>query len=252
MSGVGSFPPFVPAQGVVSRNDVEAYLTEFANLGFQVFSDSSGYVIEVQETMLLMVKPNGDLWTVGYSRMNVLSTLGDAATFEDLVHLIDKAGKSIGIDVTKPPSSARLIESRPAYNYHTISILLAGGTVEAIFDPYLQNASLAELTNILSFGSSTPANGIRLLGSPTKFGTQSTKLTRAGLDAWLREHSIAGDARITKAREHRRFMLVSGGRSLLLGHSLNAIHKNEALRVEPDNDDRSFFDSEWATATPIA
>ncbi len=52
-------------------------------------------------------------------------------------------------------------------------------------------------------------------------------------------------------KEHRRFMLLSGGRSLLLGHSLNAIHKNEAIRVESDVEDRAFFDSEWAAATPL-
>jgi hypothetical protein len=45
--------------------------------------------------------------------------------------------------------------------------------------------------------------------------------------------------------------LLSGGHSLLLGHSLNSLHKNEAVHVESDTEDRPFFDATWATATPV-
>jgi hypothetical protein len=40
--------------------------------------------------------------------------------------------------------------------------------VEAVFDPYLENSSLSEIINILSFGSGGVSNGVRLLGSTEK------------------------------------------------------------------------------------
>jgi hypothetical protein len=46
-------------------------------------------------------------------------------------------------------------------------------------------------------------------------------------------------------------MLLSGGRSLILGMSLNSIAKNEAVRLEADTEDRAFFDSVWAAAAPL-
>jgi hypothetical protein len=47
-------------------------------------------------------------------------------------------------------------------------------------------------------------------------------------------------------------MLLSGAQSLILGMSLNSIAKNEAVRLEVDAEDHTFFDSVWATATPLA
>jgi hypothetical protein len=46
--------------------------------------------------------------------------------------------------------------------------------------------------------------------------------------------------------EHRRFLLLSGGRSLLIGCSLNPIAKNEAVALGGgDAEDRAFFDGLW-------
>ena len=60
----------------------------------------------------------------------------------------------------------------------------------------------------------------------------------------------AGEVRLM-ASEHRRFMLLSGGRSLILGTSLNSMAKNEAVRIVDDKADRAFFDSVWTNATPL-
>ncbi|MFT4917740.1 MAG: hypothetical protein ACI8RU_000353 [Zhongshania aliphaticivorans] len=53
------------------------------------------------------------------------------------------------------------------------------------------------------------------------------------------------------SNEHRRFLLLAGGQSLILGHSLNAIDKNEAVRLEQGQQDKTFFDQMWATATAL-
>src|SRR5262249_21131322 len=120
-------------------------------------------------------------------------------------------------------------------------------------DPYLTNGGLEELRVILSFGAGSVANGVRLLGSMATTTGGIPRFTKAGVDAWLLQLGIAGDARVVAARsEHRRFMLLSTGHSLLLGSSLNALHKNEAVRLEVDAEDRPFFDATWAGAAPLA
>ena len=98
------------------------------------------------------------------------------------------------------------------------------------------------------------ANDVRLLGSACK--TQQgdvPKFTKAGVEAWLKQLGIDGEVRVMASNnEHRRFMLLSGGQSLILGPSLNAIHKNEAINLELDDSvDRLFFDKMWETATPL-
>jgi hypothetical protein len=150
------------------------------------------------------------------------------------------------------PTSGRLSEERPATNYRTISQLIGSSQVEGVFDPYLENVSLAVLIDILSFGEGGVANGVRLLGSTKKTECPIPRFTKTGVDAWLAQLGKTGEARVMSgSNEHRRFLLVSGGQSLILGHSLNAIHKNEACRLEPDTQDRDFFGSVWASATPL-
>jgi len=70
------------------------------------------------------------------------------------------------------------------------------------------------------------------------------------VDQWFKERDIpSGEIRLMPDGEHRRFMLLSGGQSLLLGMSLNAVAKNEAVRVEPDVTDAPFLDSVWSAST---
>lgn len=149
------------------------------------------------------------------------------------------------------PTTGRLSANTPATNFRTISQLIRSSKVEAVFDPYLENLSLGTLIDILSFGSGGVANGVRVLGSTSKTQGAVPKFTKAGVDAWLTQLGIHGEARIMDPGQHRRFMLLSGGQSLILGHSLNAIHKNEAIRLESDSEDRAFLDSVWANATPL-
>jgi hypothetical protein len=136
-------------------------------------------------------------------------------------------------------------------NYLTISQLVVSSKIETVFDPFLENSSLATLIDIMSFGGGEVAAGVRLLGSTNKAAGPTPRYTKAGVDAWLTQLGVTGEGRVMAQKEHRRFMLLSGGRSLLLGHSLNAIHKNEAIRIESDVEDRTFFDSEWGMAATL-
>lgn len=160
------------------------------------------------------------------------------------------AKKVIGEAWRSTRISGRLAADTPASNYSTISSLIGGADVEAVFDPYLENSSLTTILEILSFGSGGVANGIRLLGSTKKLTGRIPRLTKTGVDAWLTERGVSGEVRIMAADdEHRRFLLLSNGKSLILGPSFNAIHKNEATHVEPDTEDRNFFEGAWQNAS---
>jgi hypothetical protein len=124
--------------------------------------------------------------------------------------------------------------------------------VKGIFDPYLDNNTIEELRTILSFGKGAIANGVRLLGSAEKSHGKSPTFTATGVAAWLTQLGISGEARTFAAKtEHRRFLLLSDGQTLIHGHSLNAPHKNEAVHLETNGEDLVFFETTWKASQPL-
>jgi len=252
ISNVNAFPEYVPPTGSLCRNDVESYLSHLVNNGYSIYRHVASYIVALDPSTTINIDPNGDLWNVGYVVKNIRSTVGSAMNVGDLRELLDKSANHLGHNLSQPPSTGRLIEAAPISNYQTISNLLAGADIEAVFDPYLDNASLGMLITILSFGSSKVANTVRLLGSSKTTGGNIPRFTRVAVDAFFTQLGITGETRLmASTTEHRRFLLLSGGRSLILGPSLNAIHKNEAAHTESDALDHPFFDSQWTNAQPL-
>jgi hypothetical protein len=61
----------------------------------------------------------------------------------------------------------------------------------------------------------------------------------------------AGEVRQRADSEaHRRFLLLSGG-TIHLGPSFNYLDKSEVATSRPGDEDRKFFDDEWARAKKI-
>jgi hypothetical protein len=250
----GTFPPLPTSQ--LGIDDVVRYLTTLNNEGHRVYRDSSQkevFYVQLNDSYRIRISVSG-----GRSQVQLHYLDNDVAFLN--VSSLDGLEQAVGtLAVRVPgmkwpfrPTAGRLSATTPATNYRTISQLVGPSQVEAVFDPYLTNGSLEELRVILSFGVGAVANGVRLLGSAETTTGSVPRFTKAGVDAWLFQLGISGEARVVGAKsEHRRFLLLSGGHSLLLGHSLNSIHKNEAVRVESDTMDRPFFDATWATATPV-
>lgn len=248
------FPPF--PQNAFGPDDVVRYLSSLQSEGHQIYSDSgnsSVYYIEVNDSYRIRVSA-----VVGHSQVQ-LHYLQNTVAFHNVnsvAHLEQAvaglANRIPGISWPFRPISGRLKEGSPSSNNKTISLLIGHSQVEAIFDPYLTNGGLDAVVVALSFGNGHVGNPVRLLGSDATTQGKISRFTKAGVDAWLRQLNIAGEARIIPARtEHRRFMLLDNGQSLIMGHSWNDIHKNEAVRVESDAQDRPFFDTCWASAVPL-
>ena len=253
-SDSGTFPPLPKSQFGI--DDVVRYLTALNNEGHQIYRDpsqSNVFYIQLNDSYRIRISISEGRSQVQLHYLDNNRSFLDVSSLKDLEEAVGQlVSKVPGMRWPFRPTVGRLSEATPATNYKTISQLVGSSQVEAVFDPYLTNASLEELRVILSFGDGNIANGVRLLGSTTTTTGRSPRFTKAGVDTWLSQLGISGEARIVPARsEHRRFLLLSGGLSLILGMSLNSIHKNEAIRVEPDTTDRSFFDTTWATATNI-
>jgi hypothetical protein len=177
----------------------------------------------------------------------------DVTSLPDLEKALATFASSVpGSSWPNRPLSGRLRSDTPATNYRTISGLIGSAQVVAIFDPYLDNNTLEELRIILSFGNGTVANGVRILGCAEKSQGKAPTFTASGVAAWLKQQGISGEARVFPAKtEHRRFLLLNDGRTLITGHSLNAPHKNEVVHLDTGNEDRTFFETTWNTSKPL-
>lgn len=258
--GNSPFPPFRPPG--LGREDVVAFLVDLKQQGWPVFEAEGGWFVvrmgvdgHGAEKLVRIgrvrsgweVSCNGFLgqWQLcgrPTSLPELSKSMGQAAAFLDIAGWPDAQ-----------PTSVRLDADQPASNVHRISSLVGTAWIVAVFDPYLDNAGLQALADIASFGSPL-SRDIRLLSSPRVNEGRSPRLTTTYVESWLRQNgSPAGELRLmASANEHRRFLLVSGGRSLILGPSLNSLSKNEAASIEPDAEDRAFFERMWADANAFA
>lgn len=226
------------------------YLLRVAARGYSVARDLDDFVLLTNDGEV-RIRPVDGLWRVSRMRMRVLSTYGDATNESELDDLMRSAFG--GSEWLLPPTTGRLSADMPASNLRTISRLIGTATIKAVFDTYLDNQGLEHLIQILSFGDGQFGSSVRLLGTTaTANRGNPPRLSKAGVDAWARQLGITVEARfLPQANEHRRFILLNQRQSLILGPSLNSIHKNEAVSVDSDVHDRPFFDQQWAVASPL-
>ena len=140
-------------------------------------------------------------------------------------------------------------QDEPDENLKKLVKLINAATIEAIFDPYFENEALNNLAKLKGFGASISSE-IRVLTSSEVIKPRKSKaprLSKAHEEKTFQALSTVGEIRLID-EEHRRFILLSGGVSLIIGMSLNQFSKNEAASLESDRDDRAFFDSQWSSA----
>lgn len=233
-------------------NDLTSYLLQIQSMGFNVYrSNSQENVFEIEIDQVLNIRcsfQNGSSQIQLRKFENMINFLNVKNKYQ-LQNVIEDFFKQAMGSFPTAPKTARLSEETPSTNYQSIANLIGSSEVLAVFDPYLENSSLNTLINICSFGMGKIGNNVRILGSKKKARGANPKFTHEGVNAFLIQSNIIGVAKImTSETEHRRFILLSGGQSLLLGHSLNAIHKNEAIRIEADTEDIVFFNNHWENA----
>jgi len=72
------------------------------------------------------------------------------------------------------------------------------------------------------------------------------RLSSQMISDFKKEKSVNLDIRFCSSdKEHRRYLLLSTGESLVVGCSLNSLDKNEAAHIENSQEDRMFFETQW-------
>lgn len=62
---------------------------------------------------------------------------------------------------------------------------------------------------------------------------------------------ILGESTKLKISHLHRRILIGGGKSFILGPSINYLDHNEAVLTDDDKKDKPFFNEEWDRATPL-
>lgn len=237
--------PALPAPSL-SPEIVAARCLELKAEGWEVFRDGARLVVKTGATSNVTLTPdiNGQCHVSGRTDFGAILINVPVHSLEEL----DEALRQRGVAGRAPRrDSTRTRQGEPASNIGRIAGLMRS-RVEGVYDPYLDDRGLATLVSLVGLGHGV-APDVRLVTSLAL----GERLTQAFVAATVRElrapHGLV--RRTTSPKPHRRFMLLSGGQSLILGMSLNDLDKDEAARIEPDTEDRPFFDREWGQATPL-
>lgn len=237
---------------VYTLDDLTSYLLQIRSIGFNIYKTNQQenvFEIEIDEVFNIRCSYASGSSQIQLRKFENMIDYLNVKSKPQLQKVIEDYFRQILGKFPSAPTSARLYSDTPATNFQSISNLIGSSEIMGVFDPYLENSSLSTLIDICSFGQGKIGNNIRLLGSRKKAGGTNPSFTNIGVSAFLTQSSVTGLAKVMIGEsEHRRFLLLSGGQSLILGHSFNAIHKNEAIRIEADTEDLVFFNSQWTSA----
>lgn len=209
--------PFGPRpQARLESADVVAYLLQQKQRGYEVYQAQGAngrYDLLLDDVHRISFNPptNGRTQVQGYALNNIVQFF-DVTSLLEFTRAVDSIARMmVGARWQQSPLTGRVREETPATNLATISNLIRTAAIEAIFDPYLENRSLATLIDILSFGAGSVANGVRVLSTSKTTSGQVPRLTKSGFEAWLAQLHIQGELRLMGPSEHRRFMLLNSG-----------------------------------------
>lgn len=234
--------PAIPPSTPLSREELIRELLAVQQAGWEVFSSGEYFLIKLTDSERLSVLLHGAVCQI--QPESTLDRKFVQSYARDMPELRATLARHLG---PRPPNRTRFVAGQPASNLARIATLVGSAAIEAVHDPYLDDKGLDTLRTLFRLGVRTIPN-LRLI----KKDSSSNRLTEAFAKAFLSEFGCqTGEIRRSTAKNpHRRFMLLSGGQSLILGLSLNDLNKDEAAHLENDQVDRPFFEQEWNTSIP--
>ena len=132
-------------------------------------------------------------------------------------------------------------------NKFSLARITSNKAVECIFDPYFEDKSIATLTTLVNLGMSLNKD-VRVLTT----SKVQNRLSKQLIEDFKTEKSVNIEIRFClSGEEHRRYLLLSTGDSLVIGCSLNSLDKNEAAHIESSQADIDFFKAQWEVAQPF-
>jgi hypothetical protein len=234
-----------------SEDDVENYLEELAEKGWGVFRHHSGYriVIDDEREITTSFSSYHKKWRVDASDIEgkLPFDSNPIVNFQQLKKCFAKAAEYLGQDLDCGPDSIRLQETTPVSNKCSIARLARKNAVECIFDPYLDDKAIETLKTLVNLGMSLNKDVRVLTTSKVR-----NRLSKQLIEDFKTEKGVNLEIRFCLSdKEHRRYLLLSTGDSLVIGCSLNSLDKNEAAHIESSKADRDFFKTQWGAAQPL-
>jgi hypothetical protein len=149
----------------------------------------------------------------------------------------------------------RLKAGEPAKNLLKVVQIIAGSTLTAVHDPYIDEKALETLHKLTGLGADI-SKDLRLLNAPMAAKkTESIKSFLAELNAEIGSNwQLRASTAVPKP--HRRFLILQDGSVVTCGLSLNNIDKDEALdRLSVGSEladyDLKFFENSWESGKPL-
>jgi hypothetical protein len=240
--------PKLPPYPGTAPSDIEAMLEELAALGWPVYahSEPNWFVIALSPSIRFEVKREiyAKTWRIVGLESGSTKHFLEAGDAEAIRAALAKAAKVHGFDLSALPTSARLSASAPVGNRMSLVHLAGQAAVQGIFDPYFDDRAIANLGILCNMGLKLAPSIRVLLTSKTVRRLSATQIVD-----FATEREISLDVRICASdKEHRRFLLMDNGKSLVLGCSLNDLTKNEAAHTEPNGLDLTFFEEQFTNA----
>ncbi|MBE9585732.1 hypothetical protein IM792_14850 [Mucilaginibacter sp. JRF] len=233
--------------------DVIGVLSKIQDNGWDVYEiDKNRYRILINESDSIEVidDPGGFKSHVSCIKAGKIKSFEQATTTHLFVNEISKAGKTLGvfIDVEKPITSARLIAAEPASNKSKFRSMIGNRIVNAIFDPYFDAVALQNFLSLSRLGVTLNKN-LRILLAE---GRKAKTFDKNFLQDFQKELEISAEVKQCKSeKEHRRFLLLDDGATIIVGCSFNNLEKNEVLFEERSSEDLAFFEAEWNAGSYI-
>lgn len=256
------FPQYPAA--CLNKNDIIAYLIPYLEKGWEIYqgNQENQFIIRLLDNLKLFIELKQGKWRIS-TGLDIDQSLAVWAFPENLGELDSAIRQAVStasggspsgtrIEWSSVPTTVRLDEEKPASNLAKLVALIGSSNIEAIFDAYLDNKGLDTVLNMATLGIKISTN-IRLLTSTKMLQSSSggtARLTPSYIKSCQKELGCSGlEIRYNSYTGHqRRFMLLSGGQSLIVGPSLNNLSVNEASHLESDMADIVFFNKEWVSA----
>ncbi len=202
--------PTYPSRSL-SREDVINYLFRLKERGWEVYSQGNKiFIIRVDDSHNVMIQDLGNYFAVTKESFTGTGGLGVYGRAENMLQFEQAVAKCSPL-LQSRPTKTRLEENEPASNYGRISMLIGSARIEAVHDPFLEEKGLANLLTMTKLGASVSSH-VRLLTSVKV----SKRINPLYVQSWFKELGCSGDIRKSSAtKPHRRFMLLSGGQSLI-------------------------------------
>ncbi len=246
---MAKFPTYQGAD--FGESEVESYLEAIASSGWQVYADEKPgfYVIKVDEEKRIDIWFFTDFkeWTVESWNQGICLFGKGATSFQSFKGLIANAMQCLGQALDSSPRNFRLKQQSPVSNRIGLVKLSHGANVQCIFDPYFDDKAIASLSILVNLG-------LKLIPEVRILITEKVKkrIPKQFITEFETEYSSKLNIRVCSSdKEHRRFLLLSSGETLILGCSLNSLDKNEAAHLESSPVDSDFFNEQWGQSNAL-